>query len=408
MFRRLGSRFALLAFALYHVPLFLNDFPSLGGDGFGEEGGLARRWGRVFTPAFVWVARHVFHAKGLDDAYDGDNGDLTYEWVRLLVGVVIAAVAAVAWTVVDRKRPRAAWVDPALRVLLRYSVALGLASYAVGKIWPLQFGQVLPYTLEQHVGELRPMRLLWSFMAYSQPYYMFVGWMELAVVLLLCFRRTTTLGALLCLPVMANVALLNWCYGVPVKLFSTMVVLSAAVLLTYDARRLVNVFVHGRASAALPEPPIVRTPWRVPLKILLVGGVLVSSVIGVREQCAELAADQARPTHGNWEVTSFVRAGQELSGTAEPTRWRRLALCDLLVGIRSEDDQMTYCSPDKKAAPGKLVLDCNGQRKAELAWAVTGDDLRLEGDFAGTPVVVRAKRKPQRLLTDPVKVLADQ
>lgn len=31
--RRLLERFALIAFGLYHVPLFLNNYPSLGGGG---------------------------------------------------------------------------------------------------------------------------------------------------------------------------------------------------------------------------------------------------------------------------------------------------------------------------------------------------------------------------------------
>ena len=61
--RRLLERFALIAFGLYHVPLFLNNYPSLGGGGFNDDG-LAPRWGHVFTPPGVWVARHVFHLTG--------------------------------------------------------------------------------------------------------------------------------------------------------------------------------------------------------------------------------------------------------------------------------------------------------------------------------------------------------
>src|SRR3954462_13236250 len=71
--RRLVERFALIAFGLYHLPLFLNNYPSLGGGGFSETG-LAARWGHVFTPPGVWVARHVFHITGpMPGAYQGDN-----------------------------------------------------------------------------------------------------------------------------------------------------------------------------------------------------------------------------------------------------------------------------------------------------------------------------------------------
>ena len=71
--------------------------------------------------------------------------------------------------------------------------------------------------------------------------------MEMAVVMLLCFRRTATLGALLCVPVMLNVMLMNLCFNVVVKLYSTMTVVSALVLVLHDARRLAL-----RDDAALP------------------------------------------------------------------------------------------------------------------------------------------------------------
>ena len=69
------------------------------------------------------------------------------------------------------------------------------------------------------------------------------------VVLLLCVRRTATLGALICLAVMSNVMLLNYTYGVPVKLYLTMIVLSAAVLVVYDAPRLLAFLVMNHPTS---------------------------------------------------------------------------------------------------------------------------------------------------------------
>ena len=56
--RRFSERFALVAFDLYHLPLFLNNYPSLGGGGFGE--GLAVSWGHVFTRPGLWLAHILF------------------------------------------------------------------------------------------------------------------------------------------------------------------------------------------------------------------------------------------------------------------------------------------------------------------------------------------------------------
>jgi hypothetical protein len=204
--RRLTERFALIGFALYHLPLFLNNYPSLGGGGM-SEGGLAISWGHVFTLPGIWVAHHVLHVAGpMPNGYRGDNGDVAEEFGRLLIAVVIAATGSLVWTWVDRRRPGARWVSETLKVLLRFSIALGLTSYAISKILPVQFGNgtISALGLEQRLGEMSPMGLLWSFMMYSRPYAFFGGVMELAAVALLCFRRTATLGALLCLAVMTR------------------------------------------------------------------------------------------------------------------------------------------------------------------------------------------------------------
>ena len=103
--RRFVERFALIAFTLYHLPLFLNNYPSLGGGGFNDTG-LAPRWGHVFTPPGVWIARHLFHIAGpLTRDFQGDNGDVAEEFGRLLLCVVLAAATALWWTAADRRRP---------------------------------------------------------------------------------------------------------------------------------------------------------------------------------------------------------------------------------------------------------------------------------------------------------------
>ena len=279
------ERFALIAFALYHVPLLLNNYPSLGGGGFNDTG-LAVRWGHVFTPAGVWVAHHIFHIAGpMPNGYRGDNGDVAEEFGRLLLAVVIGLLAAGCWTIADRRRPRASWVPESLRVLLRYSIALGLASYAIAKLLPMQFPPLRGPILEQRVGDLSPMALLWTFMEYSRPYAFFGGLMEMVAVLLLCFRRTATLGALTCLAVMVNVALLNWAYGVPVKLYSTMLALSAAVLVVYELPRLTAFFLRNAPVPPESNESFIhdRVPTRVrwTLKLLLVGSVCVSSLVAM-------------------------------------------------------------------------------------------------------------------------------
>jgi len=384
--RRFLGRFALLAFGLYHVPLFLNDYPTFGGGGFRDEG-IARSWGHVFGQVGLWTARHVFGLTGpMPQALEGDNGDTAAEWCRLLVGVVVALVVAVSWTVADRRRPRARWVEGALQVVLRYSIILGLASYGMAKLYPVQFGRLFIGGLEQRVGELSPFALAWRFMEYSRGYSTFAGIMEMAVVVLLTFRRTATLGALICIPVLTNVTVMDLCYGVPVKLFSGSMVVSAAVIVVFDARRLVNVLVLRRAAAAPPPTlPFRSRRWnqlRWPVKVVIVGGVIVSSAVVMRENLAKFAADEASPVYGTWEVRSFVAGGRELTQTAEAARWRRVVMTSHVFLVRLEDDTLVFCRSKLDEATHTVEATCpRTHHEASLRWSRAGTELQLGGTF---------------------------
>jgi hypothetical protein len=395
---RLATRFALLAFGLYHLPQLLNCYPSLGGGGFLPDG-IAQVWGHVFTRPGLWIARTVFHLTGpMPDAANGDNGDTCEHYCRILAGVVIAAVAAIAWTIADRRKPRAPWVPEALRVLLRYAVVLGLMSYAVAKLLPMQYRPLGPPAYEQRVGELTPYYLLWYLMRSSRPYALFGGLAETAAVILLCFRRTTTLGALVCLAVMVDVALLNFCYGVPVKLYSTMIALSAAVLLLYDAPRLAGVLLFHRAVPAAPPAPPFRSRrlnqarWAV--KLVLVGGAALSSALPMR---AYLASITPTTLDGTWEVLASGRGG-EAAPAADPLRWRRVAIGPrgkrTGVLLRQDDGRLVECWGKVDAEARTVTVECPSlKKKGTLGFEREGEALRLRGTFGEEAVEVTAKRR---------------
>jgi hypothetical protein len=385
MLGRFALRFGLLAFALYHVPLVLNAFPTLGGGGFREDG-LAIAWGHVFGRVGIAVARHVFGIeRDLSEGLTGDNGDTVEEFCRLLVAIVVALIAAAVWTAADRRHPRAAWVGAWLRIVLRYSIILGLASYAIAKIYVVQFPALDAPQLEQRLGEMPPMRLLWATMQYARPYALFAGLAELLVVILLCFRRTALLGALICVPVMTNVVLMNWCYGVPVKLFSTMIMLSAVVLVALDGRRLLDVLVLHRSSEAPPIALPFRSPrlnrYRWVVKTLVIGLVMASSIHAMSDAVDERAGGPTRSVlAGTWIV--------ETPGTP----WRRLAIGRRTTALRLADDRLVQCRTQVDEAAHALSIKCR-DHAAELQWTLTGDVLAVHGTVDQAPLEATLRRQ---------------
>jgi hypothetical protein len=89
------------------------------------------------------------------------------------------------------------------------------------------------------------MRLLWAFMGASAAYSAFAGLAELCGALLLLFRRTTTLGALILAASLTNVTMLNFAYEVGVKLPVTVYFLAALTLLAPEVGKLSRVFLFN-------------------------------------------------------------------------------------------------------------------------------------------------------------------
>jgi hypothetical protein len=171
-----------------------------------------------------------------------------------LVAVGAAVAAGIVGALVGR--PRLERAEPVAEILVRYCVGFILPIYGATKILDVQFR--LPFAaLDTPLGEASGMALTWRFSGYSYAYELMVGLAEFGGALLLFFRRTTTLGACILLPVLANVAALNYTHNIPVKLYSTCYLLMVSYLIGLDFPRLSALFLTNRAFGPRPtrEPP---------------------------------------------------------------------------------------------------------------------------------------------------------
>jgi hypothetical protein len=100
-------------------------------------------------------------------------------------------------------------------------------------------------------------------MGASRPYTFIAGLGEVLAAMLLIWRRTAILGAVVALGTMTNVMLLNYCYDVPVKIYSTHLVMMSIMIILPDARRLANVLLLNRvAEPATPSRFWQGGEWR--------------------------------------------------------------------------------------------------------------------------------------------------
>jgi hypothetical protein len=97
---------------------------------------------------------------------------------------------------------------PRLLDWLRYFCAFMLYMYGISKLLHLQFN-MQSQLAQQAVGSLSGYQLTWFYFGFSRVYATILGLTQVAGATLLLFRKTTLLGALAMLPVMANILLIN-------------------------------------------------------------------------------------------------------------------------------------------------------------------------------------------------------
>lgn len=90
----------------------------------------------------------------------------------------------------------------------RYFCAFMLYTYGISKLLHLQF-DLQSQLARQPVGSLTGYQLTWFYFGYSRIYAVLLGITQVVGGTLLLFRKTTLLGALTMLPVMANILLIN-------------------------------------------------------------------------------------------------------------------------------------------------------------------------------------------------------
>lgn len=252
---RIGFRFAFCYWLLYCLPSIAYVLP----------GGQYLNWPldwlwHGITP---WTARHLLHLGNVPVAYvPTGSGDTAFDFIQNFLFLAISAVATILWSLLDRKRGEYGKCYAWLRVLVRFTLAFTLLIYGLIKIFPTQFQPPSLVQLTETYGESSPMGLLWTFMGASMPYTIFGGLAEATAGTLLLFRRTTLVGSFLATGVLLNVVMLNFCYDVPVKLYSANLLLMALFLLLPDISRLANLFLFNRTVAPVNlSRPLISRRW---------------------------------------------------------------------------------------------------------------------------------------------------
>lgn len=363
----------------------------------------------IWNAMVVWVGQHVLAIPYEINALENGSGDKTFNWVSVFCVASIALIVTVVWSMVDRRRAHDARLRELLRVIVRYTLAFVILGYGVTKLFLGQFPAPTSARLLQRFGDASPMGLLWTFMGASPAYVVFAGAGETLGAVLLLFRRTTTLGALLLASVLTNIVMLNFCYDVPVKINSAHYLAMSIFLILPDLGRLANVVVFNRVAQPVARELILpRRSLRVGrlvLKYAAIAVVLFTTISWVHSTWSQTPEREAW-YGGYWNVATLVRDGREVpplitdvtrwklirfqvSGDEVYVRWRFMddSLGDLYTAVVDEQAGTMSLTPDERL-PAKHPTG-----PVVLAYVrVDGDHVKLEGKVGAQVLSVQLQR----------------
>lgn len=348
-----------------------------------------------------WVAAHVFRLK-TPLVYSGSgSGDKQFDWVMLFCIFVASLLAAAVWSVLDRRRTSYATLQKWFWLFLRVCLASQMFLYGMVKAIPLQMPYPYLARLVEPFGNMSPMGVLWFSVGASPAYETFTGCAELLGGLLLIFRRTRTLGLLICLADVTQVFVLNMTYDVPVKQFSFHLILITLLLLVPERKRLMNFLVLNRTAE--PWTPSALFAGRGAQRIA--AGVLAfiwlwmlgNGAYGIWDSYHQYGAGAPKsPLYGIWDIQDYTLDGkpQPLAVT-DAQAWRRMIFdYPQYTQIQCMDDMHGYGSAiDEKT--GAITLTDGHDKNWQARFGFTRpapDRLALDGTIAGKKAVLHLQR----------------
>lgn len=336
LWRKILFRFCFIYLAFQIVPfMWLERLPLVNM--------VAQYYGKLTDWVVTWANAAFFHVRPVLVPENG-SGDTSMGWARLWTYLAIAVLGALIWSVLDRKRPNYTHLTYWLVLFTRYFVITVALLYGIIKLFGMQMVFPNLHQLATPLGDLLPMRFSWLFIGYSTPYQFFSGAMEVFAALLLLYRRTTSLGALVATGVFINVMMLNLCYDIPVKIFSMQMVFTCLFLLANESGRLIDFFILNKPAPISAVYHFRYTKkWmrvtRVVLKCLIILVALVMPFIDTYGRAGYNTGGEKQPVkNGIYTVSSFRINGQEQPPAVTDTlRWQDVIFENGMGSVKSGD-----------------------------------------------------------------------
>ena len=266
--------------------------------------------GSVFEILIKWTGDHILN---IQKPYTVEIiSDSTGMYIHVFLLLIISFIGSVLWTLLDKQNRKREQLNYWFQVIVSYYLSLQLFRYGFDKLFKHQFYLPEPNTVYTSLGQLSPDILYWSTIGSSYYYSVFCGLLEVIPAILLLFRRTRQLGAIIAMLVMINVVMINFGFDISVKMYSCFLLLLCVVVALPALKKIVALFVL-KESVSIDEWKPALTSKRdftiyILLKTAVIALVLVESLLSYFQIQNFNDDKMARPyLHGAYNIETFIR-----------------------------------------------------------------------------------------------------
>lgn len=263
----------IFLFVLSYTFFYIFPFPF---DAFPQLDFIFNIYAKLNDAFVIGIGKNIFHIQHLKKLEFSDSGDTTFDFAKFFIFLILSIITTIILLLVDKKRPHYEKLQSYLFIYIRYCIGFYMLVYGFDKVFKSHFPFPSLEKLEQPFGESTPQGLLWAFMGYSTSYTIFLGIAEVCAGFLLLFRKTTALGALITLTIMINVAVINFSYDVPVKLFALHMVGFSLLLLYPFFNSIFQFFILQKEIQLTQQPEMVLPKPIQAYRKIIKAGVIVS------------------------------------------------------------------------------------------------------------------------------------
>ncbi|MES2829752.1 MAG: hypothetical protein V4687_16460 [Bacteroidota bacterium] len=345
---------------------------------------------------------NLLHLNEVNPQFNG-SGDTTYAYVLLLGTFLFAVIGTIIWSVLDRKRKSHNHLLYWLIVTLRFYVGFMLVHYGLAKLNNGQFPGPSATGMMTTYGDSSPMGLAWRFLGFSEGYKTFMFIAEMMGVLLF-FRKTATIGAILCLMTCVNIMAINYFFDVPVKLLSTSLVVMCLIILSPNLIRLFKLFFKGETiKLDLLQPPAFKAPWaKVGKEVVKYLAIALCALVPAAHTviaAVDKKSDANQNLYGAYRISAidWPNGTPNADSTFLSHKWQLMVIDSRdRATIRFGEDEIIYCKTqiDNKNKTIKLSFNDEPGVRYTLSYRLPVPGvLELRGELFGKVTKISLSKK---------------